>query len=126
MASYVGFSVAGAGGSLTAVTGLIAPSVIIILIISTFLHVEAVFHGLRPASTALIAAAAFSVITMSLITLNRPADAPFWQIESFSCHWPAIILAALILLLTHLPKVKKLHPIVWLAFSAAMGVIFEM
>ncbi len=133
MATYVGFSVAGTGGALAAVMGLITPSLVIILIISAFLHkfrhnqqIEAIFHGLRPASTALIAAAAISVITMSLVTIERPAGGPFWAIDGLTWHLPAIILAAAILLLTHLPKVQKLHPVVWLACSAAIGIIFEL
>ena len=85
MATYVGFhigSTSGMGGlggivgAVVATLGLITPSIIVILIIAGFLQkfrhsrtVEAVFSGLRPASTALIAAAglsvAFSVFTVA-------------------------------------------------------------
>ena len=63
MATYVGFTVAGVPGALVATLGLIAPSIIIILIIAAFLQafrnnrfVNAAFYGLRPASTAMVAA----------------------------------------------------------------------
>ena len=64
MATYVGFSTAGVPGALAATLGLIAPSIIVILIIAGFLkrfqdnrYVQAAFYGLRPASTGLIGAA---------------------------------------------------------------------
>ena len=64
MATYVGFESAGLPGAAVATLGLIAPSVIVIVIIAGFLQkfrqskaVDAVFYGLRPASTALIAVA---------------------------------------------------------------------
>ena len=67
MATYVGFSTGGVGGALIATLGLITPSVIVILIVAAFLKafrdskwVSAAFYGLRPASTALVAAAGSS------------------------------------------------------------------
>ena len=69
MATYVGFSTGGVGGALIATLGLITPSVIVILIVAAFLKafrdskwVSAAFYGLRPASTALVAAAGISVV----------------------------------------------------------------
>ena len=68
MATYVGYQTAGVPGALVATLGVITPGAILILIIAGFLQkfrsnrsVEAVFAGLRPASTALIAAAGLSV-----------------------------------------------------------------
>ena len=76
MATYVGFQtgslaggpLGGAAGAVLATLGLITPSVIVIIIIAGFLQkfrqsrtVDAVFKGLRPASTALIASAGLSV-----------------------------------------------------------------
>ena len=63
MATYVGFETAGLPGAVIATLGLITPSIIIIMIIAGFLQkfrqsktVDAIFQGLRPASTALISA----------------------------------------------------------------------
>ena len=64
MATYVGFTTGGVLGSLIATLGLITPSIIIILIVAAVLnafrdsrYVNAAFYGLRPASTAMVAAA---------------------------------------------------------------------
>ena len=68
MATYVGFTTGGVGGALVATLGLVAPSVIVILIVAAFLKafrdskwVNAAFYGLRPASTALVAAAGVTI-----------------------------------------------------------------
>ena len=68
MATYVGFSTSGVPGALAATLGLITPSIIIILIIASFLkafrsnrYVDSAFRCLRPASTGLIAASGLSV-----------------------------------------------------------------
>jgi chromate transporter len=67
-ATFVGYKVAGIGGSLAATLGVTAPSFLIILIIAflimKFRHVswlDAFFIGVRPAVIALIIQAAYSV-----------------------------------------------------------------
>ena len=67
MATYVGFTTGGVPGALVATLGLVTPSVIVILIVAAFLKafrdskwVSGAFYGLRPASTALVAAAGSS------------------------------------------------------------------
>ena len=67
-ATYVGYTTAGVIGALIATLGIIMPDIIVILIIARFLQkfrdsqaVQDVFYGLRPASTALIAAAGWGV-----------------------------------------------------------------
>ena len=73
MATYVGFTTGGVPGALVATLGLVTPSVIIILIVAAFLKafrdskwVSGAFYGLRPASTALVAAAGISVVPVAL------------------------------------------------------------
>ncbi|MBP1578317.1 MAG: chromate transporter, partial [Oscillospiraceae bacterium] len=68
VATYAGFSAAGILGGIVATFGLILPSYIIIVIVAQFLakfskseRVKAIFYGIRPAATAMIAAAGFSV-----------------------------------------------------------------
>ena len=124
-ATYVGFTTAGLPGSLIASLGLITPSVIIILIIARVLAkfknsklVQDVFYGLRPASTGLIAAAGFSVVVVSL--LNLSASTLLGMVN-----WKGIVLAAVLLLLTRKVKqTKDLHPVVFIALSAVVGVLF--
>ena len=58
MATYVGFTVAGIPGAVTATIGEVTPSIIVILIVAAILnsfrdnkYVNRAFYGLRPAST---------------------------------------------------------------------------
>ena len=131
-ATYVGFTVAGIPGALTATIGLITPSVILILIIARVLArfrdsklVQNVFYGLRPASTGLIAAAGFSVVLLALTgaQVDSVQGLLHWQ---GSIHWPGILLADVLLMLTRRVKqTKNLHPVVFIALSAVVGIVFR-
>lgn len=125
MATYVGYTTAGIPGALCATLGLVTPCIIVILIVASFLqafrtnkYVERVFYGLRPASTGLIAAAGLSVVMMA-----------FFQSSSslpFGIHLPAVALAAVLLYLTRWCKqTKKLHPILFIALSAVIGILLK-
>lgn len=124
MATYVGFTTAGPLGALVATVGLVTPSVVVILIIAAFLrafrhnkYVNSAFYGLRPASTAMVAAAGLGVAQLTLLHAEQSLSPAFFN-------WPAIVLAAVVLVLTRwVPKVKDWHPIVFIALGAAVGVI---
>ena len=130
MATYVGFVTGGVGGAAVATLGLIAPSILVILIIAAFLkafrdskYVDGAFYGLRPASTALIASALVTVAKVAFFSSQNFGDltAVLHGVE-----WKAVVLAAVLLLLTrYVPRVKSWHPIVFIGFSAAVGVIFR-
>ena len=130
MASYVGFVTGGVGGAVVATLGLIAPSILIVLIIAAFLkafrdskYVDGAFYGLRPASTALIASALVTVAKIAFFSSQNFGDltAVLHGVE-----WKAVVLAAVLLLLTrYVPRVKSWHPIVFIGLSAAVGVIFR-
>lgn len=130
MATYVGFTSAGIPGSVIAVLGLITPSIVVIMVVATVLrrfrdskYVDAIFYGLRPASTGLIAAAGWSVIAISLLDLaGWRADGQLLTL----LNWRCILLAAVVLLLTRLKPTKKLHPVVWILLSAAAGIVFQL
>ena len=131
MATYVGYvtgmSQGGVGsailGAVTASMGLVLPSLIVILIVAAMLKrfknsplVQKAFYGLRPASTGLIAAAGISVAVANLL-----GSAPF------SINWKGWILAVVLWILTNkCKKTKKLHPIVFIGFSAVIGILFSM
>ncbi len=125
MATYVGFETAGILGALCATVGLVMPSVIIIILISKVLakfrtntYVEAAFYGLRPASVAMVASAGIGVAMTTLLNLTASGFAVL--------RWRELVLAAVILVLTNfVPKVKKFHPIVFIALAAAVGIIFK-
>lgn len=124
MATYVGFQIKGFAGALISPLGLVCPSVIVIIIISKILKkfkdspiVNSVFYGLRPASTALIAAAGIGVVKIALLNLERMSEGILYVIN-----YKAVILAVAIWF--GLKKFKK-HPIVYLVIAAAAGVIFR-
>ena len=130
MATYTGFTTAGFWGSLAATLGIITPGIIIVLLIVAVLdrfrknkYVEAAFYGLRPASTALIAAAGMLVFEIALFNLDAFKESgKVLDIFNFK----AIILAILLLVLIRwLKPTKKLHPIVFIVFSAVVGIIFS-
>jgi chromate transporter len=130
MATYVGFTTANIPGAIIATLGLITPSIIIILIIAAFLrafknnqYVIAAFYGLRPASTALIAAAGIGVIEIALFNEQNTGNfVSFLQ----SANIKAIVLAIIIIILTRfIPQTKKWHPIIFIMISAVVGMIFH-
>ena len=135
MATYVGYEIAGVPGAVVATLGLIFPSVVVIIIIAGFLQkfrqskaVDAVFQGLRPASTALIASAGLSVAATVLMFHQSGHETAAGQgvpvIQLF--HWPVIALAAAIFVAVKWGPMKKLHPVVFIVIAAAVGVIFQM
>ena len=135
MATYVGYSIEGIPGAVVATLGLIAPSIVVIIIIAGFLQkfrqsrtVDAVFQGLRPASTALIASAGLSVAGSVLMFHQSGHDVGAGQAVPVTqlFYWPAIALAAAIFVATKWGPLKKLHPIVFIALAAAAGVIFQL
>ena len=81
-------------------------------------YVEAAFYGLRPASTAMVAAAGLSVVAITLLNTGATGLA--------IVNWKALALAAVILALTRWVKpTKGLHPIVFILASAVVGVVFS-
>ncbi|MCL2077301.1 MAG: chromate transporter [Oscillospiraceae bacterium] len=127
MAAYAGFNAAGVWGSIVAVTALVSPSMIIILIISRFLKrfgesriVSGTFKVLRPAAAGLILAAALSIITLTVFNTETRRILPI----------PLILYAILTTLcflgeqLHKLPKLRKLrpHPVLFIAVGAVLGI----
>ena len=116
MATYVGFKQFGVLGAIIGPVSLVLPSLIIIIIVYRILDkfkesqtVQSVFYGLRPASSGLILAAAFSVIQISLLGYFR---------------WPALALAGLIFLLQYYKK--NIHPIFLIVLAGIIGFVFKI
>ena len=138
MATYVGYITGGSIGgppaavlgAVVATLGLITPSIIVILIIASFLrsfrdnrYVESAFYGLRPASTGLIAAAGLSVVVSNLFFAGALAEG--FSLAVFN--WKGWVLAAVLWLLTNKVKqTRKLHPILFILGSAVVGILLGM
>ncbi len=131
MATYVGFDCGGVLGGVVATLGLVTPSVIVIVLIAMALqafrtnrYVDAAFYTLRPASTGLIAAAGWSVFV--LVLANLDAYRASYQLADL-IQWKNLVLFAVIWVLTNLVKpLKKLHPVVFLALAAVVGIVFRL
>lgn len=130
MATYVGYDCAGVFGGVVATLGLVTPSVIVIVLIAMALqafrtnkYVDAAFYTLHPASTGLIAAAGWSVFALVLVNLD--AYRASYQLANL-LQWKNLLLFAVIWVLTNLVKpLKKLHPVVFLALAAVVGIVFR-
>ena len=130
MATYVGFAAGGVPGSVIATLGLITPSIILILLIARVLerfrqnrYVDAAFYALRPCSIGLIGAAGLLVVKIAMFHTDLYAETQnFTDLLNFK----ALLLAAVLMIATRYVKpLKKLHPAVFIAFSAAAGIFLQ-
>lgn len=124
MATYAGFKTLGLFGGIVSTLALTVPSIVIILIIARFLenfqenkYVKAVFSGIKPAVTALIAVAVMSIFKVSLFDISDGAMTP--RISS-------MIICVVIFVLIQWPKTKKMHPALWFLFAALVGIVLKL
>jgi len=128
MSTYAGYQAAGVPGAIVATCSLVAPSIIIIILIAKFLAkfnehplVKNAFTGLRPAVTGLIAAAMAGVMKTALLSIPTFQETG----NAFSLfNLPAIIL--FLVLFAGMMKFKKLHPVVFIAIAAVVGIVFKL
>lgn len=138
MATYVGYTVGssqlggpgmGIAGAVIATLGLIFPSIVIVLLVAAFLQrfrtstlVDAVLYGLRPASAALVSAAGVEIVLFAILRVDS-----IYHLADASLSWKAVLLAAAVYAGTNLlPRLKKLHPIWFILFSAMAGILLKM
>lgn len=132
MATYVGYHMFGVAGALGATLSLILPSFLIMLALAGFIHqysenphVKSVFAGLRPAAIGLIAAAGFSVLLIALFPgFEGTTVFDFPQLSGLFS-WKALAFFAVVAACVQLPKLKDLHPIVYIAAAAVVGIVFQ-
>ena len=139
MATYVGFTCGGVLGGIIATIGEVTPSIIVILLVAAFLksfrsnrYVDRAFYGLRPASTGLIGAACVTVFLEVLTGLRLTPAGLGGFLNKVTLtggslfNWQRLALAAVLLVLTNaVRKTRDLHPIVFIAASAVVGVVFR-
>ncbi|WP_295581253.1 chromate transporter [uncultured Oscillibacter sp.] len=126
MATYVGCNVAGFFGGVVATMGEILPSIIIVVLVSKSLErfrgsklVDAAFYGLRPAVTGLIAAAGLSVVQVSMFHFDLYRQSGV-LLDIFN--FKKLIFFALAFVAV---KKFKLHPIVYIASAAVIGILLS-
>jgi len=125
MATYVGYTVRGVPGSVIATIGLITPSIIIILMIAKLLshfnenpYVQKALYGLRAASIALITAALLLVAKLALLHPEALEAKNYMGLVDL----PSLLLAGCVFLVM---KKWNPHPIVVIAASAVVGILFQ-
>ncbi len=126
MSTYAGYRTAGILGGILATLSLAFPSVVIILIIARFLNkfrdnpmVEGAFYGLRPASIAMITAAGLNVAKVALVDME--AYRATGNILDFFL-WKAILLGVLLFIGQ---RKLKWNPVIFIAISAVVGIVFQ-
>ncbi len=127
MATYAGFTTSGIIGGILATIAVVFPSFIIVMLVSKVLNkfkdaplVQAIFYGLRPAVTALIAAACLGVARIALL---HPVD-----FTSFADIWHIFNLQALAMcgILWFLLQKYKKHPAFYIIGAAVVGMMIKM
>ncbi|MBQ9814119.1 MAG: chromate transporter [Lachnospiraceae bacterium] len=133
MATFTGFKSFGVFGGICATLALILPSFLVIMLIARLLKkfqdnrfVKGSFYILRPASTALISAAGFNIILAVFFDAEKITFDMFGQLGEMFTHinWIPIVIFAVVFVLMRI--FKKLHPIVFIAACAALGIILKL
>ena len=124
MATYAGYNAAGVLGAIVATISLTAPAWIIIIMIAKFLenfsenaNVKAAFYGIRPAVAALIGYAVWELLKIALVSAAE-GKMEINLINAAVC----IVTFALL----QIKKLGKLHPLVWIAAGACIGIVLKM
>lgn len=121
ISTYVGSEVGGLLGSICATLGVALPSLIVILIVARcydrFRNSEIVkgcMTGLKPAVVGLIGSAIVSMI----LTVLFPSGVSLTVFKTPSFYVSLAIFGAMIV-----PVFKKVHPIIIICISAALGIV---
>ncbi len=141
LSAYVGFSQLGPAGALVAVLGSVLPSIVIILIVASFLSkfrenrmVNSVMTAIRPASLALLSAAALLLFSLAFIhadalpqtasLADMLSEGTLAQTLAAAVNWKAVALFAVVAVLSNLKPLKRVHPFFWMLACAIIGVAF--
>lgn len=127
MATYAGFLAAGVLGSLIASFSVAIPGAGISILVARGYgefhnnrFVKYAFYAIRPVVAALIAQAAYGIIKVALFNFDAYAAVGFWGVF----RWVNIAIFAVLMFLTN--RFKKIHPIVFLAAAAVLGVMLKL
>ena len=132
MATYAGFITSGVLGAILSTLSLILPSVVVILIVASILDkfktnkfVIGGFHILRPASTALIGAAALNVILVVFFDVEKVTFDMVGHLANVFTHvnWIALIVFAFMFVII---KTFKGHPIIYILIAAVLGIVLKL
>lgn len=124
MATYAGYNAAGFLGGIVATCSLVLPSLIVIIIVARMLqsfsenkYVKSAFWTIRPAVTGLIATAVVGLIQTAIFTASD---------GSFQFPVVPVVMCLAFFGLMQVKKLQKLHPIIWLAAGAVLGLVIKL
>ncbi len=125
-ATFAGYTAGGVAGAVTASLAVVLPSFLIISLIAGVYDryknsrlVMDAFSTLRPAAVGLVGAAGYALCKSVLfLGWNGNLRTAF--------DWPSLALFAVIFICLMLPKLKKLHPVVYIAVGAAAGLVMGL
>lgn len=127
MATFVGSAQGGFLGAFLATLGVVLPAFIIILLIATlFTHilkyrgVKATLNGIRPAIIALILATALTMLLSVVFGIKNIYSSLAIDYRAIS----VFLIIALVAFLYSKWKKAKISPILLIAFSGVLGVVF--
>ena len=125
MATYIGYELYGIWGSLVLTTGIVLPSLIVIVLIARFTQsfqnavpVKNTMYGLRAGAAGMIAAAAWNVLAVAVFTMplfyasRRWTELVDWKAASVFCLFCFVQIVF-----------KRLHPIFLILVGAAVGLV---
>ena len=141
LSAYVGFSQLGPAGALVAVLGSVLPSIVIILVVASFLSkfrenrmVASVMTAIRPASLALLVCAVLLLFSLAFLhadALPQVAELAdlldkktLTQTLATVVNWEAVALFVVVVVATNLKPLKRVHPFFWMLACAVIGVVF--
>ena len=133
MATFAGFTTHGWYGGILSTLSLALPSVVVILIVARMLDrfrtnrfVLGGFRLLRPASTALIAAAGFNVILTVFFDVEKVTFDMMGALGEVFTHVNWITIAMFAALFAAMRYFKKVHPIFFILISAGLGIVLKL
>lgn len=127
-ATYAGYKAYGLVGGVLATISLIVPAIIIILLICRAMDrfksskiVKDMFATLRPSTAGLILGAMFQVIVLTLLNVDK-----FKMTGNIIDIFKPIEIAIFAVFLYLMMKFKKIHPLVFIAAGAVLGVVLKL
>lgn len=138
MATYAGYMTYGVLGGVAATLSLVFPSFVVIIIVERVLEkfkssrrIQGMFNALRPASVGLILGATITLLVAALFpgwSGNSILEIVHNGLPQLAEHFsPACGIAFLVFLAaTQIPKLKDLHPILFILAGAAVGILFAL
>ena len=136
MATYAGFTtgyseygfIGGVFGAFVATLALVLPSLVIIILVANILNkfkdsklVKDSFYALRPAVCGLIALAWTQIVRVTLIDISA-----FQASGSLLDLFNIVPIIIFIVMFAGQRIFKKLHPVVFIAAAAVLGIIFKL